>query len=47
MQYYDLETANARLGIVKPMLLALRQDRDQVAREQQELQRLEALPGAA
>lgn len=47
MQYYDLDAANARLGIVKPMLIALRQDRDQVAREQAELQRLEALPDAA
>ena len=46
MQYYDLDAANTRLGIVKPMLIALRQDRDQVAREQRELQRLEALPDA-
>lgn len=41
MRYYDLDSANARLTVVKPMLLALRQDRDQVAREQLALQALE------
>lgn len=46
MRYYDLDTANAQLLRVKPLLLALRQDRDQVAREQQALHALEASPGA-
>lgn len=46
MRYYDLDSANTQLLRVKPLLLALRQDRDQVAREQQELQRLEASPDA-
>ncbi len=46
MQYYDLDAANARLSIVRPMLVALRQDRDQVAREQQALQALESSPEA-
>ena len=46
MRIYDLDSANARLTVVKPMLLALRQDRDQVAHEQKALLALEASPQA-
>ena len=42
MRYYDLDAANARLTTVKPLLVALRNDRDTVARQQQVLARLEA-----
>ncbi len=46
MRYYDLDSANNQLLRVKPLLLALRQERDQVAREQQTLHQLEASPAA-
>ena len=42
MRYYDLAAANARLAVLRPLLVALRQDRDTVAREQTEILRLEA-----
>jgi hypothetical protein len=44
MRTYDLDAANARLSVVRPLLVALRQDRDQVAREQKVLLELEASP---
>lgn len=46
MRYYDLDSANNQLLRVKPLLLALRQERDQVAREQQALNALEASAAA-
>ena len=46
MRYYDLDSANNQLLRVKPLLLALRQERDQVAREQQALNVLEASTAA-
>ena len=46
MRYYDLDSANNQLLRVKPLLLALRQERDQVAREQQALNALEASTAA-
>ena len=44
MRYYDLSAANARLTVVRPLLVSLRADRDEVAREQKALLRLEASP---
>lgn len=41
MRYYDLAAANARLAVVRPLLVALRQDRDTVATEQKAILRLE------
>jgi hypothetical protein len=46
VRYYDLDSANNQLLRVKPLLLALRQERDQVAREQVALNALEASPQA-
>lgn len=43
MRYYDLAAANERLSVVRPLLVALRLDRDSVAKEQQEIARLEAI----
>ena len=43
MRYYDLAAANERLAVVRPLLVALRLDRDSVAKEQQEIARLEAI----
>ena len=43
MRYYDLAAANARLSVVRPLLVALRLDRDAVAKEQREILRLEAI----
>ena len=42
MRYYDLAAANDRLALVRPLVVALRLDRDAVAREQKEILRLEA-----
>jgi hypothetical protein len=42
MRTYDLDAANAHLTVLRPLLVALRQDRDTVAREQKEILRLEA-----
>ena len=48
MRYYDLDAANARLFTVRPLLEALRADRDEVAREQLAIARLQdASDGAA
>jgi hypothetical protein len=44
---YDLDAANARLITVRPLLLALKADRDEVAREQKELGRLHAVAADA
>jgi len=41
MRYYDLAAANARLAVLRPLLVALRQDRDTVATQQKESLRLE------
>jgi hypothetical protein len=46
MRYYDLDAANARLTVVRPLLVALKNDRDVVAREQSRLNVLEASPDA-
>jgi hypothetical protein len=46
MRYYDLDAANARLAVVRPLLAALKHDRDVVAREQSRLNALESSPDA-
>jgi hypothetical protein len=46
VRYYDLDAANSRLTVVRPLLVALKGDRDVVAREQTRLNTLEASPGA-
>jgi hypothetical protein len=38
--YFDLSTANERLAELRPLLTALREDRDTIARAQQRLERL-------
>jgi hypothetical protein len=43
--YFDLSAANARVGDLRPLLVALRDDRDAVARSQEHLERLRASDG--
>jgi hypothetical protein len=43
MHYYDLDAARARLITVRPLLEALRSDRDVVAAEQRALARLQGI----
>ena len=44
--YYDIDTANARLGELKPLLAALRDARDEVAAGQRRLAGLQSDDGA-
>ena len=44
--YYDIDTANARLGELKPLLAALRDARDEVAAGQRRLAELQSDDGA-
>lgn len=43
--YYDLSAANARVVDLRPLLVALRDDRDEVARSQERLARMRAAGG--
>ncbi len=43
--YFDLSAANARVGDLRPLLVALRDDRDAVARSQEHLERMRASDG--
>jgi len=43
--YFDLSAANARLVDLRPLLVALRDDRDEVARSQERLARMRAAVG--
>jgi hypothetical protein len=46
-RYYDVDDANARLEELRPVLEALRDDRDAVARAQRDLERFRATNGNA
>lgn len=44
-RYYDIDAANARIIELRPLLGALRSDRDAIAQEQHELERLRGSNG--
>lgn len=46
-RFYDIDAANARLGELRPLLVSLRADRDEVAATQAELVRFRASNGNA
>ena len=47
MRYYDLDAANARIDELRPVLEALRDDRDDVAESQRQLSRFRATNGSS
>ena len=47
MRYYDLDAANARIDELRPVLEALRDDRDDVAELQRQLSRFRATNGSS
>ena len=47
MRYYDLDAANARISELRPVLEALRDDRDDVAESQRQLSRFRATNGSS
>jgi hypothetical protein len=47
MRYYDLDAANARIEELRPVLEALRDDRDDVAESQRQLSRFRATNGSS
>ena len=47
MRYYDLDAANARIDELRPLLEALRDDRDEVAESQRQLSRFRATNGSS
>jgi hypothetical protein len=47
MRYYDLDAANARIDELRPILEALRDDRDDVAESQRQLSRFRASNGSS
>ena len=47
MRYYDLDAANARISELRPVLEALRDDRDDVAESQRQLTRFRATNGSS
>jgi hypothetical protein len=46
-RYYDIDAANARIEELRPLLEALRSDRDAIAETQRELRRLRETNGSA